>query len=693
MIAPVRRLTRGALVGVLLLAAVVGPAAAADLPRVTWGVELPGGLNASNPSPITLVPDGSVAVSGRTNASGRAIVTSVAANATLIGSLDLGDAWSSVVAVRSTTTEAPDYGAWAVSSSFPIRVAAIDPSRPARKGSDIVLSEAYGSAIDAVITPPAAKKSPRLYIVTNTEPASLVTVDLTTRRVVDSGSLDGGRRADAITISPDGTRLIIAHSAIGTSGAAPAITTYDTVTLGPDEGDITIPGGRPAMAIVMSPDGALAYLSQIGGQGVAKVDLAARRGAGTSNAVGTWTAVQGGLGITPDGSELIYAGGSIGVSAPTTIVWRLGTSPLRFLPSTPIAGNGGALAVDAGGVHAYVATGSRTTSQISQVQIAPEPRRLAVRIAGRGGGLVDAAPGGLLCGKGLDCVGTYPDGAQVQLVATPNPGTVFTGWSGGCTGTDDDCLVTMNGAQNVTATFAPAPSGRRTVTFGVAGGSGTVRSSLLADACSSVCSTSAWRGVTTTLTAVPADGYAFVRWDGACSGTAASCSLTVDGELVATAVFEKLPEPEPTPPAPTPPTPEPAPTPTPTPDVPFVTPVPGPNPPGPNADVPVPLVLSDLSTSRATVMPGQGAVVRYRLSRSARVRMTFVLEKNPKLRYVYTIPAGRAGADAGANRVHLSARVKGRNVRPGRWLMTVEAIGANNQRSVAKRAVTVRPGR
>ena len=73
--------------------------------------------------------------------------------------------------------------------------------------------------------------------------------------------------------------------------------------------------------------------------------------------------------------------------------------------------------------------------------------------------------------------------------------------------------------------------------------------------------------------------------------------------------------------------------------------------------------------------------------------MTFVLEKNPKQRYVYTIPAGRAGADAGANRVHLSARVKGRNVRPGRWLMTVEAIGANNQRSVAKRAVTVRPGR
>ncbi|MEI6689824.1 MAG: hypothetical protein WCN97_10780 [Thermoleophilia bacterium] len=685
-----RRLTRGALVGVLLLAAVVGPAAAADLPRVTWGVEMPGGLNPLNPSPITLVPDGSIAVSGRTNASGRAVVTSVGANATLIGSVALGDAWSSVVAVRSTTTEAPAYGAWAVSSSFPIRIAAIDPSRPARMGSDIVLSEAYGSAVDAVITPPAAKKAPRLYIITNTEPASLVTVDLTTRRVVDSGSLDGGRRADAIAISPDGTRLIIAHSAIGASGAAPAITTYDTVTLGPDEGDIAIPGGMPAMAIVTSPDGALAYLSQIGGQGVAKVDLAARRGAGTSNTVGNnWSAVKGGLGIAPDGSELVYAGAATGVLSPTTMVWRLGSSPLRLLPSTSIVGNGGALVVDAGGVHAYVATGSQTTSQISQVQIAPEPRRLTVRIAGRGGGLVDATPGGLLCGKGLDCVGTYPDGAKVQLVATPNPGTVFTGWSGGCTGTDDDCLVTMNGAQTVMATFAPAPSGRRTVTFGVAGGSGTVRSSLLADACSSVCSTSAWRGVTMTLTAVPADGSAFVRWDGACSGTVASCSLTVNGELVATAVFAKIPEPDPTPPAPDP-TP---PAPTPTPDVPFVTPVPGPNPPGPNGDVPAPLVLSNLSISRATVIPGQGAIVRYRLSRSARVRMTFVLEKNPKQRYVYTIPAGRAGADAGANRVHLSARVKGRNVRPGRWLMTVEAIGENNQRAVAKRAVAVRPGR
>ncbi|MFM9133878.1 MAG: hypothetical protein ACKOT0_00330, partial [bacterium] len=170
------------------------------------------------------------------------------------------------------------------------------------------------------------------------------------------------------------------------------------------------------------------------------------------------------------------------------------------------------------------------------------------------------------------------------------------------------------------------------------------------------------------------------------------CSLTVDQALVATAVFAKVPDPEP---EPTPPTPEPTPTPAPTPEVPIVTPVPGPNPPSPttNPDVPAPLVISGLTTSRATVLPGQGAIVRYQLSRSARVRMTFTHGKNSKLRYVYTIPAGRAGADTGTNRVHLNARVNGRNVRPGRWLVTVEAIGQDDQRSSAKRVVTVRPGR
>jgi hypothetical protein len=47
-------------------------------------------------------------------------------------------------------------------------------------------------------------------------------------------------------------------------------------------------------------------------------------------------------------------------------------------------------------------------------------------------------------------------GSDVTLTAAPAPGSVFTGWSGGCAGTGA-CVVTMSQAQNVTATFAPQP--------------------------------------------------------------------------------------------------------------------------------------------------------------------------------------------------------------------------------------------
>ena len=81
---------------------------------------------------------------------------------------------------------------------------------------------------------------------------------------------------------------------------------------------------------------------------------------------------------------------------------------------------------------------------------APNTFPLAVLKAGTGQGTVTSAPPGIDCGA--DCGESYAQGSVVTLTATPAAGSTFTGWSGACTGTGS-CVVTMNAAQSVTATF------------------------------------------------------------------------------------------------------------------------------------------------------------------------------------------------------------------------------------------------
>ena len=52
------------------------------------------------------------------------------------------------------------------------------------------------------------------------------------------------------------------------------------------------------------------------------------------------------------------------------------------------------------------------------------------------------------------CSNAYPYNTAVRMVATPNGGSTFSGWSGACTGTGD-CVVDMSQERVVTAAFAP----------------------------------------------------------------------------------------------------------------------------------------------------------------------------------------------------------------------------------------------
>jgi hypothetical protein len=73
-----------------------------------------------------------------------------------------------------------------------------------------------------------------------------------------------------------------------------------------------------------------------------------------------------------------------------------------------------------------------------------------------GNGIVTSAPAGIACG--MDCSENYAAGTNVRLFATPSAGSVFSGWSGACSGTGV-CTLSMPAAQNVAARFSASGAG------------------------------------------------------------------------------------------------------------------------------------------------------------------------------------------------------------------------------------------
>jgi uncharacterized repeat protein (TIGR02543 family) len=75
---------------------------------------------------------------------------------------------------------------------------------------------------------------------------------------------------------------------------------------------------------------------------------------------------------------------------------------------------------------------------------------LSISKSGTGTGTVTGT--GIDCGA--DCSEPFIAGTEVSLTAAADADSVFTGWSGACSGTTNPCTVTMDANKAVTPAFA-----------------------------------------------------------------------------------------------------------------------------------------------------------------------------------------------------------------------------------------------
>ncbi len=156
---------------------------------------------------------------------------------------------------------------------------------------------------------------------------------------------------------------------------------------------------------------------------------------------------------------------------------------------------------------------------------------LTVTKMGNGAGVVDGP--GIFCGT--DCKERLDYGTMVSLVAVPDTGSVFSGWSGACTGTGD-CMVTITTATTVTATFTPT---QHLLTVARAGtGTGTVTSNPAGISCGATCTKLYDWNTMVTLTASPSAGSVFAGWSGACGGSTPTCNVSMTVARSVTATFQ-----------------------------------------------------------------------------------------------------------------------------------------------------------
>ena len=171
-----------------------------------------------------------------------------------------------------------------------------------------------------------------------------------------------------------------------------------------------------------------------------------------------------------------------------------------------------------------------------------------VQKEGQGFGRVHSDPYGIDCGP--TCVSQFPgnweaDYRPVTLFATPEPGSTFAGWKGGCSGTSPSCTVELAQAQLVVAVFDGPPRRQHRVGVSFTGRGAVASVEQPGVSCGQTCAASFDEGRRITIRAIADPGWYFERWTGGCAGSVPICSLLVDGPKTVGAVFLEFGDAEP----------------------------------------------------------------------------------------------------------------------------------------------------
>lgn len=162
----------------------------------------------------------------------------------------------------------------------------------------------------------------------------------------------------------------------------------------------------------------------------------------------------------------------------------------------------------------------------------------SITVAQSGPGSVTSADRAINCGKA--CYAVYAPGSPVTLNAAANSGSIFAGWGGACApaGNATSCSIVLDAESTVSATFltlwsvSVGTSNPGTVTATPAGADHAID-------CGKFCSAKFADGTQVTFTAIPPAGKSFLGWSGACSGTAATCSIAITANTSVKASFGK----------------------------------------------------------------------------------------------------------------------------------------------------------
>src|SRR5207253_282937 len=165
---------------------------------------------------------------------------------------------------------------------------------------------------------------------------------------------------------------------------------------------------------------------------------------------------------------------------------------------------------------------------------APAAPRLSLSTSGTGTGTITRNPDGIGCGDGC---WSYPAPTTVTLDALPDQGSTASAWRGDCTGTSPACAVQVGGTSAVGAIFDAAAPHLSLSTSGT--GTGTI--ALNPDGIS--CGEGRWSypaSTTVTLDALPDQGSTFSGWQGDCTGTTSTCTVTMNDARTVVATFDRL---------------------------------------------------------------------------------------------------------------------------------------------------------